>query len=101
MWGQIPNLHNLLLFGFKSHVHILDTLRGKLDPKTKDYIFLGYTEGVKVGVFEYVATSERLVLRDVVVRSVRLNLEQIAGSSPRYEGKKSTSEVNPEPLKED
>lgn len=51
MLEQKPNLHNLPLFGCKSVVHILDTLRGKLDPKTKDYIFLGYAERVKARVF--------------------------------------------------
>lgn len=47
MWGQKPNLHNLPLFRCKSHVHILDTLKGKLDPKTKDCIFLEYADKVK------------------------------------------------------
>lgn len=55
MWGQKANLHNSPLFGCRSQVHIFDTLREKLDPTTKDYIFLGYAKGVKARVFEHVA----------------------------------------------
>lgn len=63
MWRYKPNLHNLPLFGYKSHVHILDTLRWKLKPKTKDCIFLGYAEGVKARVFEHMATCQYFVSR--------------------------------------
>lgn len=55
MWRQKSNLHNLSLIGYKSQVHITDNLQRKLYPKTKDYIFLGYAEGVKAEVFEHVA----------------------------------------------
>jgi transposase InsO family protein len=77
MWGQKPNLYDLFLFGCKSQVHIHDTLTGKLNPKTKDCIFLGYAKGVKVGVFEGMAIVQQFVSRDTVVRSVRLNSERI------------------------
>jgi hypothetical protein len=82
-------------------VRVIDTLKGKLDPKTKDCIFLGYVEGVKASVFKHVATGQRFVLHDVVVESVRFNSEPIAGGSLGYQGKKGTSEVNPEPSEED
>jgi hypothetical protein len=59
MWGHKPNLHNLPLFGCKSQVHVLDTLRRKLNPKMKDCIFLGYAEGLKASVFERVAPGQR------------------------------------------
>jgi hypothetical protein len=94
MWGEKPNLHNLPLFGCKSQVHVLDTPRGKLDPKTEDCIFLGYAEGVKARVFEHVATSQWFVLRDAVVGSVRLDSEPIARGSLEYQGKRGTDEAN-------
>lgn len=68
--GQKPNLYNLPLFGCKLHVHISDTLQGKFDPKIKDCIFLGYAEGVKAKIFEHVATCQRFVLRDAIVKSM-------------------------------
>jgi hypothetical protein len=95
MWGQKPNLHNLHLFGCSSQVHVPDTLRGKLDPKTKDCIFLGYAEGVKADVFEHVATGQRFVSRDAIVGSVRFNSEPIAGGPPAHQGKSASTEVNP------
>jgi hypothetical protein len=95
MWGQKPNLHNLSLFGCSSQVHVLDTLRGKLDPKTKDCIFLGYAEGVKAGVFEHVAIGQRFVSRDAVVGSVRLNSEPIVGEPYAHQGKSASTEVSP------
>lgn len=101
MWGQKPNLHNLPIFGCKLQVHISDTLREKLNPKTKDCIFLEYAKGVKGGVFEYVATSERFVLRETIIRSVRLNFKSIARLSPRYQGKIGTAKVSLEQLEED
>lgn len=89
------------MFECKSQVHISNTLRRKLDPKTKDCIFLGYKEGVKAEVFEHMATSQRMVSRDSIVKNVRLNLEPILGSSPEYQGKRSTVEVSLEQPKED
>lgn len=56
MWGQKPNLHNLPLFGCKLQVHVLDTGRGKLDPKTKDCIFFKCAKRVKAGVEKGVNT---------------------------------------------
>jgi hypothetical protein len=99
--GQKLNLYNLPLFRCELQVHIPDTHRGKLDPKTKDCIFLGYAEGVKVGVFEHVATGQWFVLGDAVVGSVRLNSEPITRLSLTFQGKKATAEVNLERPKED
>lgn len=101
MWGHKPNLYNLPLFGWRSQVHVPETLRGKLDPKTKDCIFFGYAEGVKARIFKNVATSQRFVLRDAVVRSMRFNSKPIIRGLLGYQGKRSSIEVNPEQLKED
>lgn len=94
MWRQKPNLHNLPLFRCKSEVHEPNTLREKLDPKTKECIFLGYAEGVKAGVFEHVVTCQRFVSRDDVVESVRLNSESIVGGSSTCQGKSQSNEVS-------
>lgn len=91
MWGQKSNLYNLLLFGYKSQVHISNTLREKLDLKTKNCIFLGYAEGVKVGVFKHVTTGQRFVLHDAIDGSVRLNSKPITKFSPKYQGKRGTA----------
>lgn len=88
MWGQKPNLHNLCLFGCKSQVYILDTVWEKLESKTKDCIFLGYTGGEKTKVFNYMAIKKWFVLQDVMVESMRLDLELVVGSFFGYQSKK-------------
>lgn len=89
------------MFGCRSQIHVLDTLREKLDPKTKECIFLGYAEGVKVGVLEHVAIGQRFVLCDAVVGSMRLNSKPIAGGSLAYHGKNKPTEVSSEQSKDD
>lgn len=84
MWGQKPNLQDLPLFGCKLQVHVLDTLYWKLNPKTKDCIFLEYVEEVKAKIFKYVATSQRFVLQDAIVKNVRLNLKLVVEPSLGY-----------------
>lgn len=75
MWWQKPNLSNLLLFGYKAQVHILDVFCGKLNAKMKDCIFLGYANGVKARIFEHVVWGQQFVLQDAIVRIMRFNLE--------------------------
>lgn len=101
MWGQKSNLHNFLVFGCKPQVHIPHTFREKLDPKTKDCIFFGYMEGIKVGVFKPVAIGKRFVSHNAIAGSVRLNSKPIARSSLGYQGKRGTAKVSLEQPKED
>lgn len=89
------------MFGCKSPIHILDTLREKPNPKTIDCIFLEYVEGVKARVFKHVATSHRFVPRDAIVRSVRLNSKPIARLFLWYQCKRGTAEVSLEQPEED
>jgi hypothetical protein len=86
MWGHKPNLHNLPLFTYKSQVHDPNTLRRKLDRKTKDCIFLGYAKGVEARDFKHVANGQQFVSCDAIVGSVRLNSQAIAGGSLGYLG---------------
>lgn len=101
MWEKKSNLHNFHLFGCRSHVHIPENFRRKLNLKTKECIFLGYTEGVKVGVFKHVAIGQKFVPHDAIARGVRLNSKPLARRSLGYQGKKSTVEVNPKRPEED
>lgn len=72
MWGQKPNLNNLPLFGCKAHVYILDVFCGKLDAKTKDYIFLGYAEGVKAWVFLAIDAKQDMEIKQLDVNLIFL-----------------------------
>jgi hypothetical protein len=64
LWEKKPDLSKLPLFGAKAQVHVPEALRGKLDDKSQDCIFLGYAEGAKAGVFERVETKRRFISRD-------------------------------------
>lgn len=99
MWGQTSNLYNLPFFGCKSQVHILNTLRRKLDAKTKDCIFLKYAEKVKARVFEYVALGQLFVSQGAIVRRVMLNLKPKAGPSSKYQSKIGTTKESLEQQK--
>lgn len=94
IWGQKPNLHNLPLFRCKSQVHVPHIVRGKLDPKTKECIFLEYAEEEKADVFEHVATNQRFVSHDAIVGSMRLNSKPIAGGPPTCQDKNQSTEVS-------
>ena len=59
-FGQKPDVSNLKIFGSICFVHTPDSLRQKLDPKSRKAIFVGYpieTKGYKV----YDLESKRFV----------------------------------------
>lgn len=87
MKGQKLNLLNLSLFGCKLQVHVPNTFQRKLDSKTKGFIFLGYMEEVKAGVFKHVATGQQFVLQDTIVKSMKLNSKLIVGPCLKYQSK--------------
>jgi hypothetical protein len=64
LWDKKPDLCQLPLFGAKAQVHVPDALRGKLDDKAEDCIFLGFAEGAKAFVFERISTKRRFISRD-------------------------------------
>lgn len=45
--GNPIDLINLRIFGYPTYVHISSKDRSKLDPKSKQCIFIGYNKGVK------------------------------------------------------
>ena len=64
LFGRKPNLRNLMLFGGKVEVHVPDISRGKLDPKSRTCIFLGFADGMKACIFQDIKTKQRFVSRD-------------------------------------
>jgi hypothetical protein len=102
LWSQKPDLCQLPLFGAKAIVHVPDEIRGKLEAKSKDCIFLGFAEGAKAGVFEHVGTRKRFISRDAVIDGVRIGNDfgtasvQNASSAPQSPASKSepTSGIN-------
>ena len=59
-YGEKPNLSNLRVFGCLAYVHIPDSRRRKLDPKSEKCIFVGYPEGTK-GFKLYSLQSDRFI----------------------------------------
>jgi hypothetical protein len=55
--GQKPDLSRLPRFGGRSLIHIPDQLRGKLDGKAVEGIFLGFADGMKAGVIRDVGSN--------------------------------------------
>ncbi|KAL0322519.1 UNVERIFIED_CONTAM: hypothetical protein Sangu_1871200 [Sesamum angustifolium] len=48
VWTDNPvDFDHLRIFGCSAYVHVPSDERSKLDPKSKQYIFLGYKKGVK------------------------------------------------------
>ena len=80
--GVKPDLKNMPLFGATAQVHVPDELRGKLDPKSRSCIFLGYADGAKAGVFESTDTGRRFVSRDAVVERRKLRYATNVGPTP-------------------
>ena len=48
LWsGNKPNISHLRVFGCQAWVHILKKRRSKLEPKSREMIFVGYEPGSK------------------------------------------------------
>ncbi|MCO5587777.1 hypothetical protein L7F22_041729 [Adiantum nelumboides] len=61
-----PNVSHCKVFGCIAHVHVLDELRMKLDPKAEKIIFIGYYVEQKSYKFYNPVTCYVRVSRDVV-----------------------------------
>lgn len=68
MWyGNKPNLTHLRVFGCRAMVHVPNCYRKKLDVKSTEHIFVGYTDDVHAYFFRSNEFPRRLVkARDVV-----------------------------------
>lgn len=64
--GTKPNLSNMRVFGCKSMVHVPKENRQKLDPKSRELIFVGYSECTKGYRFMDPKTKRIVMSRDVV-----------------------------------
>jgi hypothetical protein len=64
--GKKPNLSNLKVFGAKALVYIPKQLRKKLDGKTKECIFMGYSDDIKGYRLYDGAVNDTIFSRDVV-----------------------------------
>jgi len=61
VYGYKPNILNLKNFGCLCYVHISKNKLAKLDPRTRNYIFLGYKIGTKGYFVLHVNTIEALI----------------------------------------
>lgn len=67
VWSGKPiNFSVLKVFGCPAYVHIQNPERSKLDPKSKECIFLGYEDGVKGYRLWDPVSKKKVVSRDVV-----------------------------------
>jgi len=64
--GNRPSVAHLRIFGCKAHVHVPDEKRRKLDTKSVECIFLGFTENRKAYVCVHRLSSRIFESRDVV-----------------------------------
>jgi len=60
-----PDISHLRVFGCLAYVHVLKIKRKKLDPKSKEMIFVGYEPGSKGYQFGTPRTDASKISRDV------------------------------------
>ena len=66
LWsGKKPDISHLQVFGCQAWVHILKKRRHKLDPKSREMIFVGYKPGSKGYQFWDAAHRQFEISRDV------------------------------------
>jgi len=65
LYGEVPDLSNLKVFGCLSYASTLPVNRHKFDSRAKKCAFLGYKSGIKGFVLIDVHTSEVIVSRNV------------------------------------
>jgi transposase InsO family protein len=65
LWtGEKPSLSDLRVFGCKAYVHVADELRYKLDAKSAECVFIGYSLDSKAWIFYQPAKRRTLVSRN-------------------------------------
>ena len=92
LWSGIkPNISHLRVFGCQAWVHILKKRRSKLEPKSREMIFVGYELGSKGYQFWDAAHHHIEISRDVKFNETRF---------PAKEVTKSQASVNDLPISE-
>ncbi|KAK3020800.1 hypothetical protein RJ639_047756 [Escallonia herrerae] len=66
------NFSAMRIFGCPAYVHLRNKERSKLDPKSKECIFLGYEEGVKGYRLWDPVAKKRVISRDVVFNEAQM-----------------------------
>ncbi|KAK2997449.1 hypothetical protein RJ639_025454 [Escallonia herrerae] len=80
--GKQVNFSAMKFFGCPAYVHLHNEERSKLDPKSKECIFLGYEEGVKGYRLWDPVAKKKVISRDVVFNEAHM-LNTNATSSER------------------
>lgn len=79
--GRKINLKHLKVFGCIAHAHVPDQLRKKFDPKSKEYLFVGYDEHTKAyRLFDVGRPGHIVKSRDVVFFENKFTLKENSGS---------------------
>jgi hypothetical protein len=65
LFGSLPNLHELKVFGSLAYASTLSVHRTKLSPRGRKCIFLGYKQGVKGCILFDLITKETFISRNV------------------------------------
>lgn len=78
LWSNVkPDLSMMRVFGCKAMVHVPKANRKKLDEKSTECIFLGYSDESKAYRLYNTATKKIIISRDVVFIENRPNPEQV------------------------
>ncbi|KAK3028831.1 hypothetical protein RJ639_038658 [Escallonia herrerae] len=80
--GKQVNFSAMRIFSCLAYVHLQNEERSKLDPKSKECIFLGYEEGVKGYRLWDPVAKKKVISKDVVLNEAQL-LNTNATSSER------------------
>ena len=92
LWsGNKPNISHLRVFGCQAWVHILKKRRSKLEPKSREMIFVGYEPGSKGYQFWDAAHQCIEISRDVKFNETLF---------PAKEAKKNQASMNDPPISE-
>ena len=68
--GTEVDYSSLRVFSCSAYVHILSEERSKLDPKSKQCVFLRYGKGVKGCKFWDPKANKAMIIRDVVFNEI-------------------------------
>lgn len=83
--GRKPNISNMKIFGCKAMVHIPKEKRRKLDVKSRECIFVGYSDSTKGYRFIDPQSNNVIMSRDVVFLEVTIKKNIAASSEPEKE----------------
>src|SRR5688572_5737299 len=80
--GKKPDLSHLRVFGCKALAKISGNSRRKWDSKSKEYIFVGYSEGTTGYRLLHPVTKKLTQSRDVVFFESQFSVRQLSSSDP-------------------